>query len=53
MNQASKYLLELAKQKIQPYIANPQTRAAKNTGTAARGEADFNSDVEKIIYNEQ
>ena len=53
MNQASKYLLELAKQKIQPYIANPQTRAAKNTGTAARGEADFYSDVEMFIYYEQ
>ena len=53
MNQASKYLLELAKQKIQPYIANPQTRAAMITGSAARGEADFYSDVEMFIYYEQ
>lgn len=52
MNQASQYLLELAKQKIKPYIANPQTRAAMITGSTATGQADFYSDVEMFIYYE-
>lgn len=53
MNQASQYLLELAKQKIQPYIANPQARAAMITGSTAKGQADFYSDVEMFIYYDQ
>lgn len=53
MNQASQYLLALAKQKIQPYIANPNARAAMITGSTAKGEADFYSDVEMFIYYDQ
>lgn len=53
MNRASQYLLELAKQKIQPYIANPQARAAMITGSTAKGQADFYSDVEMFIYYDQ
>lgn len=52
MNQASQYLLALAKQKIQTYIANPQARAAMITGSTAKGQADFYSDVEMFIYYE-
>ena len=53
MNRASQYLFELAKQKIKPYIANSQARAAMITGSTARGEADFYSDVEMFVYYEQ
>ncbi len=53
MNQVSQYLLALAKQKIQPYIANPQAKAAMITGSTAKGQADFYSDVEMFIYYEQ
>ena len=49
MNQASQYLLTLAKQKAQAYIANPQARAAMVTGSTATGQADFYSDVEMFI----
>ncbi|MEB3219094.1 MAG: hypothetical protein VKN72_23050 [Nostocales cyanobacterium 94392] len=48
MNQASQYLLALAKQKIQPYIANSNARAAMITGSVAKVEADFHSDVEQL-----
>lgn len=53
MNQASQYLLALAKQKIKPYIANPQAKAAMITGSTVKGEADFYSDVEMFIYYDQ
>ena len=50
MNQASQYLLALARQKIQAYIANPRAKAAMITGSTATGQADFHSDVEMFIY---
>ncbi|MCG8364022.1 MAG: hypothetical protein MJA27_11905 [Pseudanabaenales cyanobacterium] len=53
MNPASQYLLTLAKQKAQAYIANPQARAAMVTGSTATGQADFYSDVEMFIYYDQ
>lgn len=53
MNQASQYLLSLAKQKIKPYVANSQAKAAMITGSTATGQADFYSDVEMFIYYEQ
>ncbi|MEM8808488.1 MAG: hypothetical protein AAGF01_20925 [Cyanobacteria bacterium P01_G01_bin.38] len=53
MNSASQYLLALAKQKVQPYIDNPQAIAAMVTGSTATGQADFYSDVEMFIYYDQ
>ena len=53
MNQASQYLLGLAKQKIQPYIAHPNAKAAMVTGSTATAQADFHSDVEMFIYYDQ
>lgn len=50
MNQASQYLLALAKRNIKAYIANPEAKAAMVTGSAATGKADFYSDVEMFIY---
>lgn len=50
MNLASKYLLALAKQKIQAYITHPLAKAAMITGSTATGEADLYSDVEMFIY---
>ena len=49
MNQAQ-YLLALAKQKIQAYIANPNAKAGMITGSTATGQADSYSDVEMFIY---
>ncbi len=50
MNQASQYLLSLAKRNIKAYIANPEAKAAMVTGSTATGKADFYSDVEMFIY---
>lgn len=53
MNQSSQYLLALAKQNIQAYIADPEAKAAMVTGSTATGQADFYSDVEMFIYYER
>lgn len=53
MNQASQYLLALAKQKVQAYVADPRAKAAMVTGSTATGQADFYSDVEIFIYYDQ
>ncbi len=53
MNQASKYLLASAKQNIKAYIANSKAKAAMVTGSTAKGQADFYSDVEMFIYYDQ
>jgi predicted nucleotidyltransferase len=53
MNQASQYLLTLAKKSIQAYIAHPQAKAAMITGSTATGQADAYSDVEMFIYYDQ
>jgi hypothetical protein len=50
--EASLYLIELAKQLAQPYIALPQIRAAILTGSASEGESDFYSDLDIILYYE-
>ena len=50
MNQASQYLLALAKQKLQAYTAHPNAKAAMITGSTATGQADCFSDVEMFIY---
>jgi predicted nucleotidyltransferase len=53
MNQASQYLLTLAKKSIQAYIAYPNAKAAMVTGSTATGQADNYSDVEMFIYYDQ
>ena len=53
MNQASQYLLALAKRNIQAYIANSEAKAAMVTGSTATGQADFYSDVEMFIYYDE
>ncbi|WP_019507853.1 hypothetical protein [Pleurocapsa sp. PCC 7319] len=53
MNQASQYLLALAKRNIQAYIANPEAKAAMVTGSTATGQADIYSDVEMFIYYDE
>ncbi|MDJ0593901.1 MAG: hypothetical protein QNJ72_28635 [Pleurocapsa sp. MO_226.B13] len=50
MNDASRYLLALAKQNIQDYIAHPEAKAAMVTGSTATGQADCYSDIEMFIY---
>ena len=53
MNQASQYLLTLAKQNIQAYIAHPEAKAAMVTGSTATGQVDCYSDVEMFIYYDE
>jgi hypothetical protein len=58
MNQASQYLLTLAKKSIQAYIAHPNAKAAMVTGSTATGQADVYSDdvysdVEMFIYYDE
>lgn len=53
MNEASQYLLALAKKSIQAYIAHPQAKAAMVTGSTATGQADYYSDVEMFIYYDE
>ena len=52
-NQASQYLLALATEKMQTYIADPRAKAAMVTGPTATGQADFYSDVEMFIYYDE
>lgn len=53
MNEASQYLLALARKSIRAYTANPEAKAAMVTGSTATGQADFYSDVEMFIYYDQ
>ena len=53
MSEASRYLLALAKQKIQAYTNHPLAKAAIIAGSTATGEADYYSDIEMFIYYEQ
>ncbi len=50
MNQASQYLLALAKRNIKAYIANPKVKAAMVTGSVALGISDCYSDIDMSIY---
>lgn len=50
MNEASQYLLALAKQKIRAYTNHPLAKSAMITGSTATGEADYYSDIEMFIY---
>jgi hypothetical protein len=52
-NQASHYLLGLAKRNAQVYMSLPQTRALIVTGSAAEGVSDFYSDIDTIIYYDE
>lgn len=50
MTPASKYLLELAHQIVQPYTELPTVRAAMVTGSSAKGLSDYYSDLDMTMY---
>jgi hypothetical protein len=50
MNEASQYLIELARRNAQVYIAHPNAKAAMVTGSSAEGKSDFYSDIDMMIY---
>jgi hypothetical protein len=50
MNEASLYLLELARGNTTPYVANARAQAILVTGSCAEGESDAYSDIDTILY---
>ncbi|HEX6290770.1 MAG TPA: hypothetical protein VFZ66_16395 [Herpetosiphonaceae bacterium] len=50
MNDASTYILRLARHVAAPYIAHPHLQAIMVTGSAADGSADYQSDLDLIAY---
>lgn len=52
MTQASDYLVQLATRLTKPYTRLPTLRAAMLTGSAAKGLADFYSDIDMTYYYE-
>jgi hypothetical protein len=50
MTPASEYLLALARRITKPYTALPSLAAAMVTGSAAKGIADFHSDLDMTMY---
>ena len=53
MNEASQYLLKLAKTNVKAYIAHPKAKAAMVTGSVALGISDYYSDIDMSIYYEE
>ncbi len=53
MNEASQYLLTLAKRNAQAYAALPGIKAIMLTGSAAEGSSDFYSDIDMILYYDE
>jgi hypothetical protein len=49
MTPESRYLIELARRNLQPYLALPQVRAALITGSAALGVSDRYSNIDLMI----
>jgi hypothetical protein len=52
-NEASQYLLGLAKRNAQAYASLPNVRALIVTGSSAEGVSDFYSDIDTIIYYDE
>ncbi|HLX59580.1 MAG TPA: hypothetical protein VKR83_21380 [Ktedonobacteraceae bacterium] len=52
-NEASQYLIALAKRNAQAYAALPNTRAIIVAGSAAEGISDFYSDLDMIVYYDE
>ena len=50
MNEASSYLLRLAKRVARPYGDLPGARAAMVTGSVAEDKSDFYSDVDMVFH---
>ena len=50
MNEASQYLLTLAKRNAQAYTSLPGIKAIMLTESAAEGISDFYSDIDMILY---
>ncbi|HEV7235478.1 MAG TPA: hypothetical protein VGN15_04805, partial [Ktedonobacteraceae bacterium] len=53
MNEASQYLLTLAKRNAQAYASLPNIKAIILTGSAAEGISDFYSDIDMILYYDE
>jgi predicted nucleotidyltransferase len=53
MNEASQYLLSIAKQNVKAYITNPKVQAAMVTGSVAEGLSDHYSDIDMSIYYDE
>jgi hypothetical protein len=53
MNEASRYLLRLAKRIVRVYSEMPPARAAIVTGSVAEGKSDFYSDIDLITYYDE
>ena len=51
MNQASQYLLALARRNARAYAAIPRAKAVMVTGSVAEGESDCYSDID-MTYRE-
>ncbi len=49
-NEASRYLLALAKRNARVYVALPNTKAIILVGSAAEEMSDFYSDIDMIVY---
>lgn len=49
-NEASRYLLTLAKRNAQAYIALPSTKAVILVGSAAEGVSDYYSDIDMCVF---
>ena len=49
-NEASRFLLALARRNAQAYASLPNTQAILVTGSTARGGSDFYSDLDMIMY---
>ncbi|WP_017297158.1 hypothetical protein [Nodosilinea nodulosa] len=53
MTNRSQYLLDLVKRNVEPYIANPKTRAVMVTGSVAEGLCDEYSDCDVMFYYDE
>jgi nucleotidyltransferase-like protein len=53
MNEATAHLCELAARLVGIYVRETQPRAVLLAGSAARGDADFFSDIDLIVYYDE
>ncbi|PSN13281.1 hypothetical protein C7293_16595 [filamentous cyanobacterium CCT1] len=53
MADRTQYLLELVHRSVQPYIANPKTKAVMVTGSVAEGQCDEYSDCDVMLYYDE
>jgi hypothetical protein len=53
MSDRTQYLLNFVKRIVEPYIANPKTKAVMVTGSVAEGLCDEYSDCDVILYYDE